>query len=152
MKLRDIMTKRLVTKDAQTPIWEVARIMDEFDIGFVPITEGNKIVGVITDRDITVKCIKENFDNSKKVEEFMTKSLVTVNIDAQVSDVFRTMAKHKIKRVLVEEDRLIVGVIAISDIITHYDLMSELLPTLRTIWSIDKNHEDTNVDISQFEL
>ena len=152
MTLNEIMSKRIITKDTQTPIWEVARVMCEYDIGFVPITSGKKIVGIITDRDIAIKCVKENYDSSKKVEEFMTKEVITIDILDSVNDVLRKMAKHKIKRILITEDNLIVGVISLSDIIMHYDVMTELMPTLQSIWNIEENDKEQNVDVKKFEL
>ncbi len=152
MELKNIMSKQIITKDTQTPIWEVARVMCDYDIGFVPITSGKKIIGVITDRDIAVKCVKENYDSSKKVEEFMTKKVITVDILDRVGDVLRKMAKHKIKRVLVTEENFIVGVISLSDLIMHYDVMSELMPTLQSIWAIEANEKEKNVDVQKFEL
>lgn len=152
MKLTDIMTKRIITKDMKTPVWEVARIMDEYDIGFVPITNANKIVGVITDRDIATKCIKENYNNSKSIDEFMTKKIITINSSELVSIALNTMAKNKVKRLLVEEENQIIGIISLSDIFMHYDLMSDLLPTLQSIWHIERNYEEKNVPIQTFEL
>lgn len=152
MKLDNIMTKYIMTKDVNTPIWEVARIMDEYDIGFVPITMENKIIGVITDRDICTRCCKENSDLQKAVNEFMTKEVITVNINDNINDVLNMMAKHQIKRLIVEDNKLAVGIIALSDVINKYSYMSDIIPTLQKIWELHRNIEEKNVSVQTFEL
>lgn len=146
------MTKAMVTKDINTPIWEVSRIMDEYDIGFVPITKEQKMVGVITDRDICVRCCKENVDLQKSVEDFMTKEVITIAIDDNINDALNTFAKHKIKRLLVKDDNQIVGILTLSDIVNHCSYISDIIPTLQTIWEVNKNRQEKNNSIQTFEL
>lgn len=152
MKLENMMTRVMITKDINTPIWEVSRIMDEYDIGFVPITNEKKMVGVITDRDICCRCCKENVDLQKSIQDFMTKEVITIAIDANINDALNTFAKYKIKRLLVKDDNQIVGILTLSDIVNHCSYISDIIPTLQTIWQIDKNIQEKNNSIQTFEL
>lgn len=146
------MTSVMVTKDVNTPIWEVARIMDEYDIGFVPITDEKKMVGVITDRDICVRCCKENVDLQKAVQEFMTREVITIDINDNINDALNTLAKHKIKRLLVKEDNMVVGILTLSDIVNHCSYISDIVPTMQAIWAVERNRQEKNNSVQTFEL
>lgn len=152
MKLENMMTKAMVTKDINSPIWEVSRIMNEYDIGFIPITKEYKIVGVITDRDICVRCCKENVDLQKSIEDFMTKDVITIDINANMNDALNTFAKYRVKRLLVKNNNEIVGILSLSDIVNHCSYISDIIPTLQTIWQVDKNNQEKNVSVQTFEL
>lgn len=152
MKLENMMTKAIMTKDMNTPIWEVSRIMDEYDIGFVPITNEQKIIGVITDRDICVRCCKENVDLQKSIGDFITREVITIDIHDNMNDALNTFAKHRIKRLLVKDNNKIVGILTLSDIVNHCSYISDIIPTLQTIWQIDKNTQEKNNSVESFEL
>lgn len=152
MKLENMMTKAIMTKDMNTPIWEVSRIMDEYDIGFVPITNEQKIIGVITDRDICVRCCKENVDLQKSIGDFITREVITIDIHDNMNDALNTFAKHRIKRLLVKDNNKIVGILTLSDIVNHCSYISDIIPTLQTIWQIDKNIQEKNNSVESFEL
>ena len=80
MSLSDIMSKHIIVGSVDDGIYEIASIMKENDIGFVPIARDDKIVGVITDRDIVVKIIS-NHDYNSDITNYMTKDIVDVSID-----------------------------------------------------------------------
>ena len=92
MSLYDIMSKNIIVGSVDDGIYEIASIMKENDIGFVPIARDDKIVGVITDRDIVVKIIS-NHDYNSNITNYMTKDIVDVSIDSSLSDVLNIMKK-----------------------------------------------------------
>lgn len=152
MKLETMMTRCILTKEVTAPIWEVAKLMEENNIGFVPITDNNRIIGVITDRDICIRCVKNREDLQKPIEEFITKNIVTIDKDETTAGLLRSFAKNRIKRILVTDKENIIGIISLSDVINHYSEMTDLIPTLQTIWQIDKSNEEKNASVHTFKL
>ena len=103
---------------ANDSLSDVARIMKSQDTGVVPVVDGKKIVGLITDRDIVVRGIAEGRDiGGTKVNELMTTSVRTVREDANVDDVINMMSSAEIRRVpVVNSSDELVGIISIGDI------------------------------------
>lgn len=115
---RDVMTRNPACVSEKDSIRDAAKIMAKEDTGVVPVVEGKKIVGMITDRDIVVRLVAEGKDaNSSKVTEAMSKNVRSVKEDAPVSEVLSLMSKSQIRRVpVVNNDNEIVGIISIGDI------------------------------------
>ena len=134
MKAQDIMSRNLIIMNDNTSISEVARIMKEKDIGFIPISNDNKIVGVITDRDIVINAISNKCSLDTPVKEYATKNVISVNIDDNVSKILNVMRKNKVKRVLVTDEHKLVGIVSFSDILNNNEF--DILNTMKEIWSI----------------
>lgn len=117
-KIRDIMTANPETVSEKDSVRDAARIMKQRDTGIVPVVDGKKIVGLITDRDIVVRLIAEGKDASNaKVTEVMTKNVRSVKDDASVDDVLRIMKGSEIRRVpVVNKNDEIVGIVSIGDL------------------------------------
>jgi CBS domain-containing protein len=119
--VRDLMTSNPETVSEKDSIRDVARIMKNQDTGIVPVVDGRKIIGLITDRDIVVRGIAEgrNLDDVR-VNEIMTKSVRTVREDEDLSDVLRTMGKAEVRRVpVVNNNDELVGIVSIADIASN---------------------------------
>jgi len=116
--VRDVMTKNPQCVSQDDSLRDVARIMKEEDTGVVPVVDGRKIVGLITDRDIVVRCVAEGKDPSNaRVNEVMTKSVRKVKEDATVGEVLTMMKSSEIRRVpVVNGSDEIVGIVSIGDI------------------------------------
>ena len=136
--------------DDNTSISEVARIMKEKDIGFIPISNDNKIIGVITDRDIVVNAISNKCNLDTPVKEYATKNVISVNIDDNVSKILNVMRKNKVKRVLVNDEHKLVGIVSFSDILNNNEF--DILNTMKEIWSIKRNNEHYETEIDEFYL
>ena len=132
LKAQDIMSRNLIIMDDNTSISEVARIMKEKDIGFIPISNDNKIIGVITDRDIVVNAISNKCNLDTPVKEYATKNVISVNIDDNVSKILNVMRKNKVKRVLVTDEHKLVGIVSFSDILNNNEF-DILMPADNTI-------------------
>jgi CBS domain-containing protein len=117
-KIRDIMTANPETVTEKDSVRDAARIMKQRDTGIVPVVDGKKIIGLITDRDIVVRIIAEGKDASNaKVNEAMTKNVRSVKEDASVDDVLRIMKSAEIRRVpVVNKNDEIVGIVSIGDL------------------------------------
>lgn len=119
MKCKDIMTKSVKMCGATCSAKEAAQIMKKVNSGAVPIVDAHdKVLGIITDRDITIHTVAEGKDPSKvKIMDFMSKHVVTMHEDDNIDDAIRKMKENRIRRLPIvdDEDRL-VGIISLGDI------------------------------------
>jgi len=117
--VRDVMTSDPECVNKGDDLKEVARIMKERDTGVVPVVDdGNKIIGLITDRDIVVRGLAEGKDLAQcRVDELMTKQVRSVREDAPVDEVLTLMQSAEIRRVpVVNGDNELIGIVSIGDI------------------------------------
>jgi CBS domain-containing protein len=116
--VRDVMTSNPATVSERDTIRDVARIMAREDTGVVPVVEGKKIIGMITDRDIVVRLVAEGKDPANaKVTEAMTKEVRAVKEDTPVNEVLEVMTKAQVRRVpVVNQNNELVGIVSIGDI------------------------------------
>lgn len=150
MSLYDIMSKNIIVGSVDDGIYEIASIMKENDIGFVPIARDDKIVGVITDRDIVVKIIS-NHDYNSNITNYMTKDIVDVSINSSLSDVLNIMKKYRVKRVLVTDDNHVLGVVSISDLL-NCNMDDEVLSCIKEIFEVGPNIHKYETEIDEFYL
>ena len=122
-KVRDAMTTNPRTVQGSTTVVEAARVMRDEDTGIVPIVEGDRLVGVVTDRDIAIKVVAEGKDpHSTTIADIASSNLVTVDPDQDLDEALRLMARHQVRRLpVVEEDGRLVGILAQADIAEHAD-------------------------------
>ncbi|MGI6706345.1 MAG: CBS domain-containing protein [Clostridia bacterium] len=122
MKLRDIMTDDIVTIQPQSTVMDAAIVMQAHNVGSVPVcTQEGQLVGIVTDRDIVVRNVANNGDpNTTKVEEVMTKQVITGNPDMDVNQAIQLMAQHKIRRLPVMESNKLIGLVALGDLATNF--------------------------------
>ena len=116
--VRDVMTPDPVTVSEGDTVREAARIMAREDTGVVPVVEGKKVIGMITDRDIVVRLIAEGKDPaSAHVNEAMTKNVRAVKENDTINDVLDVMSGSQVRRVPVVNDRNeIVGIVSMKDL------------------------------------
>jgi CBS domain-containing protein len=123
MKARDIMTSKLECVTREDSLSQAARIMRDADIGALPVvddTRSMRLVGVITDRDITVRHVAGDNMQDCRVGDHMTSDrLYKAAPDDEVEDVMRTMKTEQVRRVPVVEGDRLVGMIAQADIATE---------------------------------
>jgi CBS domain-containing protein len=121
--IREVMTESPRTVSPGDTIVDAAKAMRDEDAGAVPIKDGDRLVGVLTDRDIAVRVVAEGKDpTSTKAEEIASTKLVTVDPDQSLDEALRLMAQHQVRRLpVVEEDGRLVGIVAQADIARHAD-------------------------------
>ena len=117
-RVRDVMTANPATVSEKDSIRDVARIMAREDTGIVPVVDGKKIVGLITDRDIVVRLVAEGKDlANSRVKEVMSRSVRSVKEDTPISEVLDLMSNEQIRRVpVVNQNNELVGILSIGDI------------------------------------
>ena len=119
--IRELMTKNPCAIDADKPVTYAAKMMRDEDVGLAPIVEGQKLVGTLTDRDIAIRVVAEGKDpQTVTVREAATTNVVTLDLQQDLDEALRLMAKHQVRRLpVVEEDGSLAGVVAQADIAQH---------------------------------
>ena len=115
--IRDAMTSNPTTVEPGTPAQEAARLMQSEDVGALPIVEGERLVGMITDRDIAIRLVAEGGSLDTPVGQLASKDLVTIDPQQELEEAARLMAEHQLRRLPVcEEDGRLVGILAQADL------------------------------------
>jgi CBS domain-containing protein len=115
--VRDAMTEDPRSIGASASVVEAARMMREEDIGSLPITDDEKLVGMITDRDITTRVVAEAADpNLTPVGDVYSRDLISVAPDEGLEEAVQLMARHQVRRLPVVENGRLVGIVAQADI------------------------------------
>jgi CBS domain-containing protein len=121
MKIQDIMSAEPSTVTPDTPITEAARLMKEHNVGMLPVVESEgsrRLVGVVTDRDITIRHVAEGHLSDCPVREAMTDNVSTAKADENVERVMTLMAQEQVRRIpIVDERGDLVGVVSQADIV-----------------------------------
>ena len=115
MKIRDVMTANPHTVGPNDSIQAIAGIMRDEDTGVVPVVEKGKLIGVVTDRDIVIRCVAEGSFNAKATDA-LSDEVVTITADTSVADAADLMAEHQIRRLPVVEGERLVGIVSLGDI------------------------------------
>jgi CBS domain-containing protein len=117
MKVKDIMHEGVQWVDPSTSVEELARLMLEHDIGAIPIGENDRLVGMVTDRDIVCRCIGAGLDPvDTTAREVMTKGIVFCRDEEEADDAARLMEHKKIRRLpVINKDKRMTGILSIGD-------------------------------------
>ncbi|WHY68590.1 CBS domain-containing protein [Neobacillus sp. SuZ13] len=113
--IRDIMTSEVESCTLLDNVYEVALKMKELNVGAIPILDQEKLVGMITDRDIVVRGVAEKHPGSTKVEDIMSNELITITPDSTSKEAAKLMAEHQIRRLPVVEGDKLVGIVSLGD-------------------------------------
>ena len=141
MKARDLMTANPLALAPTDPLWKAAEIMKYEDIGGIPVVEKstNRLVGIITDRDITVRCIARRHAQGCMVASHMTpQPLRTVLPDADVEEIVSKMEAAEVRRIpVVDAEGILIGIVAERDLAMKL-AASIALPIRRRITAASK--------------
>ena len=117
MKVRDVMTADVVTASPDTTLEEISTMMKSNDTGAIPVVDEEELVGIITDRDIVVRCVAEGKDPAETTaEDIITNDLETVDPDTDVEEALDIMGRNQVRRLPVVEDGALVGMVSIGDL------------------------------------
>lgn len=114
MKIKDIMSRDIVTCTPTDLISEIAQSMRALDIGCMPVVDGPRIVGMITDRDIVTRSVAE--DGQRFVKDVMTQDVISVGPESSSEEAAEIMAQHRIRRLPVIKNDSLVGFVALADL------------------------------------
>jgi CBS domain-containing protein len=118
--IADIMTRDVQTVSPQDTIQRAAQLMDELNVGAIPVLDGDKLVGMITDRDITVRSVAIGQNPvSTKVADVMSTDVRTCTEDQSVDEVLDTMGDVQIRRIpVLDAQSKVVGIVSLGDVAT----------------------------------
>ena len=117
--VKDFMTTNVVTIDINRTVLEAAKLMHQQDVGDLVVMEDVEAKGIITERDLVRRVIAMKKPLDIKVSEVMSNPLITIDRDAPLRDAARLMIKHKIRRLPVTKENVLVGIIATNDFAKH---------------------------------
>jgi CBS domain-containing protein len=137
-KCRDVMTEELVFCTPGDTVSKVAQLMKREDIGPVLIVDNEQsktLVGIVTDRDLALKVVGEGRDpKNTKVEDVMTRKLITCHADDNVENAMKAMAQYQLRRIpVVDENMKLVGIISQADVATRVDEPERTAEVVREI-------------------
>ena len=116
-KIKDLMTPDVQVIGPDATIAEAARFMRDGDFGMMPVGENDRMIGVISDRDIAVRAVAEGLDGNAKVREVMSDGVRWAYDDEPVERAVAIMGAHQIRRLpIVNRDKRLVGIVALGDI------------------------------------
>ncbi len=124
MKISEIMSERVVTIDQREPVIAAARLLKRMNLGALPVTDrSGKLVGMLTDRDIVVRCVAAGGDpREMTVGDIMSRGVVTASPESEVSDAARRMGRGQVRRLPVVEDGKLVGMLSLADMARRCDM------------------------------
>lgn len=120
MKISEVMTREVEVVSPDASLREAARKMDDLNVGVLPVCDGQRLVGILTDRDITVRAtaIGESPDVTR-VDEVMSGEVWWCHEDDDVEDVAHRMGEKQIRRMpVIDHNRMLVGIVALGDFAT----------------------------------
>jgi CBS domain-containing protein len=121
--IKDVMTSNPCSIDAEKSVAYAAKMMREEDVGLAPIVEGDKLIGMLSDRDIAIRVVAEGRNPEQvKVADVASKQVVAIDPQQDLDEALRIMAEHQVRRLpVVEEGGKLVGVVAQADIAREGD-------------------------------
>lgn len=117
MQVKELMSKNIATVTPDTPITEVAKTMKDMNIGSVPVCEGDKVIGILTDRDIVLRDIAMGKNvEGVTAKDVMTSGVSTAKPEMDIHEAARLMSEKQVRRLPVVDNNRLVGMLALGDI------------------------------------
>lgn len=136
MQVKDLMSGHPITVNSEETVAAAARILSRHNVGALPVTAQNgKLVGMLTDRDIAIRCVAANFDpNITRVKAVMSSGAVTVPAGESELQAARTMGKHRVRRLPVTENGRLVGMLSQGDLAARAGQSGEAAQALQALF------------------
>ena len=117
MKVSEVMTRDVQTVSPDQPVREAASFMLSADAGSIPVTEGERLIGMITDRDIAVRGIARGYGPDTPVRELMTDDIVTARLDDDTDDIAARMSSAQVRRLpVIDDQERLCGIVSLGDL------------------------------------
>ncbi|RED61682.1 CBS domain-containing protein [Cohnella lupini] len=124
-KISDIMSTDCITVSPQSNINEAAKMMRDHDIGFLPVIDGGKLIGVVTDRDLVVRGYANDQSGSSSVKEVLSGNVRSISRNMSIDEAASLMSAEQIRRLPVVENGELIGILSIGDLATRDIFVSE---------------------------
>lgn len=152
MYVKDIMSKSLIIGSITNNLTEIALLMKKYDIGFLPISDQKKIIGVITDRDIVVNALSNNCSQNDIIDKYIVKNIISINQNEKIEDAIKLMGEKKVRRLIVTNNNKISGILSLADILSLNDYKDLIIDNLQKIFEINRNDDLFKTEIDEFYL
>ena len=117
MKVSEVMTREVATVSPDQPVQEAASFMLRADAGSIPVTDGDRLIGMITDRDIAVRGVAKGYGPETPVRELMTNDIICARIDDDIEEIANKMSEAQIRRLpVVDEQERLCGIVSLGDL------------------------------------
>ena len=117
MKVREIMSNRVLSLRHSDTVSDAAQLLSNHNVGSIPVITDNELVGIITDRDIVLRCVAGKSDPTQmRIGEIMSTKILTVSPDDSVRKAMDIMAANQVRRLPVTEGKRVVGMLSLADI------------------------------------
>ena len=117
MKISEVMTRDVQTVRPDQPVQEAASFMLSADAGSIPVTDGDRLIGMITDRDIAVRGVAKGYGPDTPVRELMTDEVICAREDDNVEDVASRMSSAQVRRLpVIDGDERLCGIVSLGDL------------------------------------
>ena len=134
MTVKDIMSKEIAILNSQDSIEKAAQLMKGRNVGSIPVCSGDQVIGIITDRDIALRCVATGQNAIEQtVGDIMTPNTIVGNPEMDVDDAVKIMSKSQIRRLPIVENNSLVGIVALGDISLEPTLQNDAEQALATI-------------------
>ena len=144
MKVSDCMTRDVRVAAPTQTLREAAKLMAELDVGVLPVGENDRLVGMVTDRDIAIRGVACGLGPETQVSEVMTDSVMYCFVDETIEEVSRNMGDVQVRRMpVVDRSKRLVGIISLSDIANGEGAIDEAGEALRDISQPGGEHSQT---------
>jgi CBS domain-containing protein len=122
MKISEVMTRDVQTVRPDQPVQEAASFMLSADAGSIPVTDGDRLIGMITDRDIAVRGVAKGYGPDTPVRELMTDEVICAREDDNVEDVASRMSSAQVRRLpVIDGDERLCGIVSLGDLSREAD-------------------------------
>lgn len=122
MKIKDVMATDVLTVSPDTEAVEAAKTMERQNVGCIVVADSGKVTGVLTDRDLLIRSHTDgNCFTGHAVSEFMTSPVITVTPDEDVLSAIHTMNENSVRRLPVEQDGKLIGIVSWADLASALD-------------------------------
>ena len=122
MQVQDLMTHDVTTVHPEESLKKVARLMADLDVGVLPVRQDDRLVGMVTDRDLAVRGLAEDCGPESKVRQVMTPDVKYCYADQDVDEIAANMADIQVRRLpVLDRDKRLVGILSLSDIAVSDD-------------------------------
>ena len=122
MKISDVMTRDVETIRPDQTAQDAARFMLKAEAGSIPVTDGDRLVGMITDRDIAVRGVAKGHGPDTPVSELMTDDVICARVGDDVRDVASRMSEAQVRRLpVIDEDEKLCGIVSLGDLSRETD-------------------------------
>ena len=117
MKISEVMTSNVQTVQPDQTVQQAASFMLSADAGSIPVTEGDRLIGMITDRDIAVRGIAKGYGPDTPVRELMSNDIICAREDEDVEDVATKMSEAQVRRLpVIDDDNRLCGIVSLGDL------------------------------------